>query len=129
VLLIFVCFGYCFSRSLLPENIAFIIVSACFLFDQMLISVSMARSTYIKKIARQASDIQPALTVAVTIDHFFSITAALVGGLIWNNFGFQYVFLMGAGIAVINFFAALRVRVPDTKVAPPAQGPVTQEIV
>jgi xanthosine utilization system XapX-like protein len=31
--------------------------------------------------------------------------------VIWNTFGYQYVFLMGAGIAVINFFAAIQVRI------------------
>ncbi len=78
----------------------------------MIFSVSMARATYLKKIARQPADIQPALTAAVTIDHVFSISAALIGGLIWNSFGFQYVFLMGAVLAVINFFTARQVRIP-----------------
>ncbi len=112
VLLVFVCAGYGFSRSLFPEQTAFYVVCAFYLLDQMLFSVGMARSTYMKKIARQPDDIQPALTVSVTIDHIFSILAALVGGLIWNTFGFQYVFLMGAGIAVINFFVARRMRIP-----------------
>jgi len=67
-----------------------------------------------KKISKQPGDIQPALTAAVTIDHIFSISAALAGGLIWNAFGFQYVFLMGAVLAVINFFTAMRVRIPPT---------------
>jgi predicted MFS family arabinose efflux permease len=117
VLLIFVCIGYGFSRSFVPENIAFLVVCACFLFDQMLISVGMARSTYMKKIAKDPSDVQAALTAGVTIDHIFSISAALVGGLIWSTFGFQYVFLMGAGIALINLFAALRVRIPQQQPA------------
>ncbi len=113
VLLVVVCFGYGFAKTLFPENVAFIIVCACYLLDQMLFAVGIARSTYMKKIARDPSDVQPALTAAVTIDHVFSITIALVGGLVWSAFGFQYVFLMGAGIAVINFFVALRVRVPQ----------------
>ena len=117
VLLIVVCFGYGFSKFFLPANIAFIVVCACFLFDQMLMSVGMARSTYMKKIALQPEDVQPALTMAVSIDHVFSISAALLGGLIWSAFGFQYVFLMGAGIAVLNLFAALRVRVPSQEAA------------
>ena len=79
----------------------------------MIFSVGMARSTYMKKIALQPDHIQPALTAAVTIDHVFSITAALVGGIIWSMFGFQYVFLLGMVIAVINFFVALRVQVPQ----------------
>jgi len=113
VILIFVCFGYGFAKFLLPADIAFLVVCACFLIDQMVFSVSMARATYMKKIAIQPDHIQPALTAAVTIDHVLSITAALVGGVIWNAFGFQYVFLLGMGIAVINFFTALRVKLPQ----------------
>jgi predicted MFS family arabinose efflux permease len=113
VSLIFVCIGYGFSKFVFPENTAFLVVCVCFLLDQMLLSVGMARSTYMKKIAKQQADIQPALTAAVTIDHIFSISAALLGGLIWSAFGFQYVFLMGGLIALGNLAAALRVRVPE----------------
>ncbi|MBE0699244.1 MAG: MFS transporter, partial [Anaerolineaceae bacterium] len=112
ILLIFVCFGYGFARSVLPEASAFLVVCACYLLDNMLMSVGKARSTYLKKIALQPTDIQPALTAGVTIDHIFSISVALLGGLIWSVFGFQYVFLLGAGIAVINFFAVMQMKVP-----------------
>jgi len=77
----------------------------------------MARSTFIKKIAKQPQDVQPALTASVTIDHVFSISAALLGGLIWNQFGFQYVFLFGVGIAFLNLVAALQVKVPKKEPA------------
>ncbi len=113
VILIFVCFGYGFATFIFSEQVAFLVVCAAFLIDQMIFSVSMARATYMKKIAIQPDHIQPALTAAVTIDHVFSISAALLGGLVWNAFGFQYVFLFGAGIAVINFFVALRVKLPQ----------------
>jgi predicted MFS family arabinose efflux permease len=113
VILIFVCFGYGFAKFIFPADIAFLVVCACFLIDQMIFSVSMARATYMKKIALQPDHIQPALTAAVTIDHVFSISAALLGGVVWNSFGFQYVFLFGAIIAVINFFTALRVKLPN----------------
>ncbi len=117
VLLVFVCFGYGFSYNVFPQATAFLIVCACYLLDNMLMSVSMARSTYMKKIALRPADIQPALTAGVTIDHVFSISVALIGGLIWNAFGFQYVFLMGTVIAAINFFVALQVRLPDAALA------------
>jgi predicted MFS family arabinose efflux permease len=113
VLLVVVCFGYGFSKSLFPASIAFVITCACYLLDQILMSVGMARSTYMKKIALTGSDVQPALTAGTTIDHIFSISVAIIGGEIWNIFGFQYVFLLGVGIAVINFFAALQVRIPE----------------
>ncbi len=112
VLLVFVCFGYGFSKFMFPINIAFIIICVCYLLDQMLMSVNMARATYMKKIALKPADIQPALTASVTLDHIFSIVIALVGGVIWSTFGFQYVFLMGKFIALANFLAALYIRVP-----------------
>lgn len=111
VILVLVCLGYGFAKFIFPPQIAFLVVCAMFLLDQMIFSVSMARATYIKKIAKEPGHIQPALTAAVTIDHIFSISAALLGGLIWSAFGFQYVFLMGAILAVINFFTALQVRI------------------
>lgn len=117
VLLIIVCIGYGFSKFIFPENTAFIAVCIFYLLDQMLFSVSMARSMYIKKIALTPEDVHPALTAGVTIDHIFSIIIALVGGVIWNTFGFQYVFLLGVVIAAINFFVALQVRIPSEKQA------------
>jgi predicted MFS family arabinose efflux permease len=101
----------------MQENVAFIIVCACFLLDQMLMSVNMARSTYMKKIALDASHVQPALTASVTIDHIFSISVGLLGGIIWDSLGFQYVFLFGALISVCNLFAALYIRIPKVKYA------------
>jgi len=112
VLLVFVCSGYGFARSVFSEDVAFLIACGCFLLDQMLMSVNMARAMYMKKIALHASHVQSALTMSVSIDHVFSITVALLGGIIWNRFGFQYVFLLGAFIALGNFLAAMQVRVP-----------------
>ncbi len=113
VILVFVCFGYGFARFLLPEDIAFLVVCSCFLVDQMVFSVSMARSTYMKKIALQPEHVQSTLTAGVTLDHIFSISAAVLGGWIWSAFGFQYVFLLGMVIALVNLVAALQVRLPE----------------
>jgi predicted MFS family arabinose efflux permease len=109
---VFVCLGYGFSGSMFSVNTAFIITCVCYLIDQVLMSVSMARSTYIKKIALQPTDIQPALSASVTIDHIFSISVALLGGVIWSKLGYQYVFLLGTVISVFNFFTARKMRLP-----------------
>ena len=119
VILIIICFGYGFAKSIFPENIAFLIVCGCYLIDQMIFSVGMARATYMQKIARQPDHVQSTLTAGVTIDHIFSISAAILGGIIWNLYGFQYVFLFGALLAGINFFVAGRVRVPTSDSATP----------
>jgi predicted MFS family arabinose efflux permease len=125
LVLIFVCLGYGFSRSVFAENVAFLIVCVCYLLDQMLFSVSMARSTYIKKIALDPSDIQPALSASISIDHVFSISVALLGGVIWNNFGFQYVFLLGMLIAMVNFMVARRIVIPKPSIT---EKPIPQPI-
>ena len=122
VLLVFVCFGYGFGKSFLSEGAAFWVACLCFLVDQMLLSVNMARATYIKKIALRPADVQPALTLSVSLDHIFSIAIALVGGWIWSAFGFQYVFLLGVVIALANLVAALWVRIPQA-------GPVIETAV
>jgi predicted MFS family arabinose efflux permease len=115
VILIVICFGYGFAKSLFSENIAFLIVCGCYLIDQMIFSVGMARATYMKKIARKPDHVQSTLTAGVTIDHIFSISAAILGGVIWNTHGFQYVFIFGALLAAINFFVAGRVKVPNVE--------------
>lgn len=114
VALIFVCLGYGFARDIFPQTLAFYLTCFCYLMDQMLFSVSMARSTYIKKIALDPADIQPTLAAGVSIDHVFSITIALFGGLVWNAFGYQNVFLLGVAIAAINFFVALQAKIPKS---------------
>ncbi|MBF0106999.1 MAG: MFS transporter [Deltaproteobacteria bacterium] len=120
VLLVMVCLGYGFAKDLLPYPAAFVVVSVCFVGDQLLMSVNMARATYLKKIAASPEHITPTLTMSLTIDHIFSISVALVGGMIWSRFGYQFVFLFGGLIACLNLISALFVVVPDPhKASPP----------
>jgi predicted MFS family arabinose efflux permease len=123
VFLAIVCLGYGYAYFLFTPEISILVVCACFLVDQMLMSVGMARSTYVRKIAKRPEDVQTTLTAGITIDHVFSITVALMGGLIWDRFGFQYVFLLGAMIAVVNFFVALQIKVPQNPQPIPAPVP------
>jgi len=110
VLLIFVCAGYAFARRWFDASTAFWIVAVCFLLDQILMSFNMARTTYLKKIALEPAHITPTLTMAVTIDHIFSVSVALLGGLLWRQFGYQSVFIAGIGIAAISWVVARRMR-------------------
>ena len=87
-----------------------LIVFSCYILDQMLMAVSMARATYLQKIAVAPEDVSQTLTMGVSIDHVFSVSIAVLGGFIWIKWGYQYVFLMGAVIAVVNFFSALQIK-------------------
>jgi predicted MFS family arabinose efflux permease len=109
--LVLVCFGYGFARRLFRADIALVVASICFVLDQLLMSVGMARATYLKKIAAKPGDVSPTLMMGVSIDHAFSILVAFCGGLLWTRLGFEYVFLLGALIAGVNFFSAARVHI------------------
>jgi predicted MFS family arabinose efflux permease len=112
ILLVGVCLGYGFGRTFFSETIALVIAAACFIVDQLLMSVNMARSTYLKKIALHPDHVASTLTMSVTIDHVFSIGIALIGGVIWARWGYQTVFLGGAFIALFNLVTALFIKIP-----------------
>ena len=114
LILIPVCFFYGFARFIFPEAIAFAIVCVCYVMDSLLFSFGMARSVWLKKIARTPADVAPTLAMGITIDHIFSITVALLSGLLWDAAGYQWVFMAGVGIAVVNFIATRFVRIEAT---------------
>ncbi len=116
-ILIFVCFFYGFSRILFQNETALYISCACYIADYLLMSVAMARATYLKKIAVKEEDVSQTLTMGVSIDHMFSIIIAVSGGIIWQFLGYQYIFLIGSCIAVVNLVSVMFIRTPGRKAA------------
>jgi MFS family permease len=112
-LLIFVCAAYALGPLFLPHPVALGVAAVCYLLDQILMSVGMARATYLKKIARTPDEVTPTLTMAVSVDHVFSISVALGGGVLWFAFGFWTVFVFGACIAAANLATALGIKSPQ----------------
>jgi predicted MFS family arabinose efflux permease len=113
LILIPVCVLYGISRFIFPEAVAFAVVCVCYVMDSLLLSFGLARSVWLKKTAETKADVAPTIAMGVSIDHIFSISVALASGLIWDRFGYQWVFLTGALIAVANFIATRWVRVPE----------------
>lgn len=112
LVLIAVCLLYGFAGKLFSPAIAILVTGGCYIADQLLMSVGMARATYLKKIALAPEHIMPALSASTSIDHIFSISTAIFCGCIWQKFGYQYVFLIGAAVACVNLVSALRIRIP-----------------
>jgi hypothetical protein len=127
VLLIGVCLGYGFGRSLLPAPFALFLVYACYVMDMLLFSMEMARSIYLDKIALSREDVAPSLTLGVSIDHSVSMSIPSLGGLIWALYGFQWVFAGAAGVAFITLFAASLIRVPANRAADSSEIPLLGE--
>jgi len=119
-LLFFICLVYAYAENLFPGFWAVVVVAVCFILDQSLSAVSMARFTYIRKIAVKAEDISPTLSLGISLDHLVSMIIPMTGGYIWylsGAGGYKYVFLGGALISLINFFSVrlLKIEKPGLK--------------
>ncbi|MEW6697876.1 MAG: MFS transporter [Bacillota bacterium] len=112
LLLVLVCLGYGFAKELGLGSLAIWLVFFCYVGDQMLFACNMARATYLNKIADSPDDLTPTLSMGLTIDHVVSMTIPFFGGLLWMVLGYQYVFLVAAIIALLNFYAALKIPTP-----------------
>jgi len=120
VLFFFVCLGYAFADNIFAGQAAILLICACYVVDQVLSSVSMARATYMKKIALNQEDVSPSLSLGTSIDHLVTMFLPFFGGLVWYRggpHGYKYVFLAGAVIAVINYFST---RLITLRQKPPA---------
>ena len=97
------------SRFGVPMFMAF----GLFIVDRMSMQMSIIRTLYLRTIAVSPSDIAPTLTMAQSMDHIVAVLCATVGGVIWTVWGPQYIFFTAAAFSLINFFVAIKVRVPE----------------
>ncbi len=105
-MLIIISIFYGFSASWFSSGIAVLIIMACYISDQLLFSVRMARTTYLNRIVDTPDDIAPTLSMGLTLDHAVSMLVPLGGGLLWAHYGYMPVFLVAGGLAVINLVVA-----------------------
>jgi MFS family permease len=111
VLLFVICLGYAFAADLFTAGIAVVIIAGCYIIDNSMSAVEMARSTYVRKIAVDPADVMPTLSAGTSIDHVVSMSIPFLGGLLWAAFGYQYVFAAAAGIAVLNLILSRKLEI------------------
>lgn len=104
--------GYAFAHRL-PLAQAISLIYVCYVLDSVIFACSMARSTYLDKIAENETDVHASLSVGVSLDHAVSMSLPILGGLLWDRHGYPYVFLIAAALALCNLLAASRMRVPQ----------------
>lgn len=95
------------SGSIAAVGIPVLIVYALFVVDHMTMQLRMIRALYLRKIARDPSEIAPTLSTGMSIDHAISIVCAFLGGLVWEAWGPQYVFFIAAVLALGNVLVAV----------------------
>jgi predicted MFS family arabinose efflux permease len=112
IFLIIVCLVYAFAGDILPKPYCVYLLFGAYIFDSVLFALRIARTTYLKKIADDPSDITPTISLGVTIDHSVAMTLPILSGYVWENFGFRWVFIIAAFIAAGGFIVCLKIRVP-----------------
>lgn len=111
IVLIVICLGYSFAADIASTGVAVVIISVCYIIDNSMSVVEMARSTYVKKIAVNTEDVTPTLSAGTSFDHVIAMTIPFLGGILWSAMGYKYVFLVAAFIAVINLFLTMKIEV------------------
>jgi predicted MFS family arabinose efflux permease len=115
LMLLFVCLVYAFAGDLLPAPWALRVLYGAYVLDHILFALRVARTTYLKKIAEDPSDITPTISLGITIDHAVAMTLPILSGWIWEQYGHQWVFLLAGAIALAGFFLCLQIRVPQVQ--------------
>ena len=82
VALSLLCLAYAFAPELLPLHWAVGVVTACFVLDNLLFALGMARSTYVARICEKPEDITPSIYTGLAINHVASIAYGVLGGVI-----------------------------------------------
>jgi ABC-type iron transport system FetAB permease component len=113
-LLLLICLGYAYSADIFTAGVAVVIIAGCYIIDNSMSSVEMARSTYVRKIAADPADVTPTLSTGVSLQHIASMLIPVFGGMLWEAFGpggYKYVFLAAAAVALLNLILTSRIKI------------------
>lgn len=115
VALSLLCLAYAFAPGLLPLEWAVVVVGVCFVLDNLLFAMGMARTTYIARICGERKhEITPCIYTGIAINHVASIAYGIIGGIIWElTGGPQAVFLIGGLAVVMAGILARRMKEPE----------------
>lgn len=104
VLILFLSTAYALIPSMAGHGTALILLYCFFIMDELLFSLSMARTTYLSRIIENKSEMVPTIGMGGTIDHIVSMAVPVVGGILWMKVGPWAVFAMAGLVATITFF-------------------------
>jgi predicted MFS family arabinose efflux permease len=108
--MVLVCLGYGFAGYFGLGQATKYLVYLCYIFDNMLMAITIARTTYLHKNLVKPEDLMPSLSMGVSLDHLVAMTLPCLGGILWNKYGYEYIFLFAALIALLNIQVAMRIR-------------------
>jgi predicted MFS family arabinose efflux permease len=74
--------------------------------DRMSAQFGINRAIYMKSIALTPGDVTPSLSMGMAIDHVVAIIGSYICGIIWYNWGPQYVFIVAGAMSLGNLIVA-----------------------
>ncbi|MBN2260287.1 MAG: MFS transporter [Clostridiales bacterium] len=101
------------TGTLATAGISVFLAYGLFIIDRMSTQMGIIRTVYLKKIAIDSRDITPTLSLGMTMDHFISIIAAFLGGIVWVKWGPQYIFYLVSLLSFVNLYVAYKVEITD----------------
>ncbi|MEA3265363.1 MAG: MFS transporter [Candidatus Fermentibacteria bacterium] len=96
--------AYAVIPQIAGPAIALALLYCFFVMDELLFSLSMARTTYLSRIIENKSEMVPTIGLGGTIDHIVSMVVPVIGGILWMKVGPWSVFAMAGFVAAITFF-------------------------
>ncbi|MCK5841357.1 MAG: MFS transporter [Candidatus Sabulitectum sp.] len=96
--------AYAVIPQIAGPGIALALLYCFFVMDELLFSLSMARTTYLSRIIENKSEMVPTIGLGGTIDHIVSMAVPVIGGILWMKVGPWSVFAMAGLVAATTFF-------------------------
>ncbi len=98
--LFFVFLGYAFVKD---RPVLYVL----YCVDNAIFFGGIALTTYLHRIATP-EELRPSLSMGVTMNHVASVAAPLIGGYVWYLFGYEVIFLAGAGLCLVSLVVTQR---------------------
>ena len=102
VILCGVCLLYGFSRNIFPMEVALVVVCVNFLLDAVISTTSLATNIYLRELAGDNDELTSTMSTGISINHFISVIAAPLGGVVWARYGIGVLFSFAAVMAICN---------------------------
>ena len=109
VLIVVLCTGYAVVPNLFQPGVALLLLYSFFVMDELLFSLSMARTTYLSSIVHDKNDMIPTMGLGGTLDHAVSMIVPLIGGILWVTIAPWAVFTFAGLVAIVTFFVVRRI--------------------
>jgi predicted MFS family arabinose efflux permease len=88
-----------------------LLLSIIFCIDNMLFCCGAAITTYLGKIAPR-DEMTPSLAMGGTANHIAAVGVPVLGGILWDQFGYQITFFAGAATCLLSIMVSLAIRTP-----------------